>query len=64
MNRTINEIYDIIKEKKYYAQCDLSRKHYPKKQERLKGEVEAYTDVICLIESSGVLSDDTREVED
>lgn len=60
MKRTINEIYDLIKEKKFNAENDLYREKTrvyssTKKQYELKGEIEAYEDVLNLIETSQVL---------
>ena len=67
--RTLQEIYELIKQKKENAERDLETTR-PKaliekndaeyellimKLKELKGEIEAYTDVLCLIESSGVL---------
>ena len=68
---TVKEIYELIKEKRDNAKSHLERnggitkancideKGYPLLRTglELKGEIEAYTDVICLIESSGVLND-------
>ena len=73
MKRTINEIYELIKQKKENAERDIQISFNTMEDARdseewldakmhskeLKGEIEAYTDVICLIESSMVL-----EVED
>lgn len=73
--RTIQELYELIKQKKENATNDFKRQQLEqlKKGEeeqrvilptlqmaRLKGEIEAYTDVLILIESSGVLEDETR----
>lgn len=60
MKRNINEIYELIKEKISNAENDLYREKtrvYPstKKQYELKGEIDAYKDVLNLIETSQVL---------
>ena len=72
MKRTINEIYELIKQKRENAERDrqisyniieeaknseeyLDAKMHSKE---LTGEIDAYTDVICLIESSQVLEDE------
>ena len=66
MKRTINEIYELIEQKKENAERDRERtlqeirniKDYDGnilKNERIKGEVDAYVDVLILIETSGVL---------
>ena len=71
MKRTINEIYDLIKQKIENAERDIQISFNTMKEAKnseewleakmrskeLKGEVEAYTDILCLIESSGVLDD-------
>lgn len=76
MKRTIQEIYELIKQKKESAERDLKRtkklideeewdymedegKHSNNvvKYANIRGEIEAYTDVLCLIESRGVLDD-------
>ena len=72
MKRTINEIYELIKEKKENAERDRQISYNTVEEAKnseeylnakmrskeLKGEIDAYTDVICLIESSQVLEDD------
>jgi len=77
MARTINEIYQLIIQKKNNAIADYMAtnnfcKNKPFNQNeslvetmkpsfelvRLKGEIEAYTDVLCLLESSGVVEDE------
>ena len=60
MKRTINEIYNLLLQKKENASNDLTGEQlrkYPsnKKILKLQGEIEAYTDVIVLIETSEVL---------
>lgn len=60
MKRTINEIYNLLLEKQENALNDLTGEQlrkYPsnKKILKLQGEIEAYTDVINLIETSQVL---------
>lgn len=77
---TIQEIYELIKQKKESAVNDLRHKmaqvsklcaeltydelqqcaeydNLKDKENKLIGEIDAYTDVLCLIESSGVLDD-------
>ena len=67
MKRTINEIYDLIKEKIEFARNDRERKRNDlsntkewrdNESIRLYGEIEAYTDVKILIETSGVLKNE------
>lgn len=58
MKRTINEIYDLIKQKKDNAQRDFEIEKDREKANRLYGELCAYVDVICLIESSQVLENE------
>ncbi len=63
MKRTINEIYKLLLEKKENALNDLTGEQlrkYPsnKKILKLQGEIEAYTDVINLIETSQVLANE------
>ena len=60
MKRTINEIYNLLLQKQENALNDLTGEQlrkYPsnKKILKLQGEIEAYTDVINLIETSEVL---------
>lgn len=60
MKRTINDIYQLLKEKEENALNDLTgerMRQYPsnKKILRLEGQVAAYQDVITLIETSEVL---------
>lgn len=67
---TTQELYETIKEKKESAERDLETTR-PKaliekndaeyellimKLKELNGEIDAYTDVLCLIESSGLLN--------
>ena len=61
MKRTINEIYNLLLAKQENASNDLTSEQlrkYPsnKKILKLQGEIEAYTDVINLIETSQVLA--------
>lgn len=72
MQRTINEIYELLKQKKENAINDRERTrknnyqyvngvkvyHVSNKEYELKGEIDAYTDIICLIESSGLVNQD------
>lgn len=60
MKRTINEIYELIKQKIENAKndyCYEQTRAYPsfKKSLKLQGEIEAYEDVKTLIETSQVL---------
>lgn len=62
MKRDINEIYKILNNKRENAFNDIMyerNRQYPsnKKILRLQGEIEAYTDVIILIESSQILDE-------
>lgn len=61
MKRTINDIYQLLKEKEENALNDLTGERmrpYPsnKKIHKLQGEIAAYQDVIMLIETSEVLN--------
>lgn len=63
MKRTINEIYNLLLQKQENALNDLTGEQlrkYPsnKKILKLQGEIEAYTDVINLIETSQVLANE------
>jgi hypothetical protein len=65
MKRTINEIYELLKQKRKNAINDREKYCMPLGKEqpikdfaikcKLEGEIDAYTDIICLIESSQVL---------
>ena len=60
MKRTINDIYELLKQKKENALNDITRermRQYPsnKKILMLQGEIEAYQDTITLLETSEVL---------
>lgn len=60
MKRTINDIYNLIKQKEENALNDLTRermRNYPsnKKILRLEGEIEAYQDIRIMLETSEVL---------
>ena len=57
---TIDSLLELIKQKKYSAECDLkyhsqdlenADKTTTKTIHKLFGEINAYTDLICLIES-------------
>lgn len=64
MKRTIDEIYNIIVEKRKNAIYDRTkqiREENLDKFVRLNGEIEAYTDVLCLIESSQILKEDNEK---
>ncbi|MBO7692353.1 MAG: hypothetical protein J6T10_06930 [Methanobrevibacter sp.] len=69
---TIQELYETIKKKKESAEkykiatwnCinqnkwdKQAQEHYLEKEQRLIGEIEAYVDLMCLIESSGEIDD-------
>ena len=68
MERTINEIYELIKQKRENAFNHRERVCMPLGKEttindlalkfKLEGTVDAYTDVIALIESSGLVNQD------
>lgn len=74
MKRTINEIYEIIKQKRDNAKNDLEITlreiddiklidNYGSnvvKERQLEGELNAYTSIICLIEESGVLEEENN----
>ena len=49
MNKEIKELLTTIEEKIKNAENDLLGNHDLDKRERLKGEIEAYYDVVCLI---------------
>jgi len=58
----IKELYETIKQKKESAENNLKELVNETKsliitdlKAEIKGEIKAYTDIICLIESSGVL---------
>ena len=60
MKRTINEIYELIEQKRDSASNAYNRecnRIYPSKVKlaELKGELMAYEDVLILIKTSGVL---------
>ena len=62
MKRDINEIFKILNNKRENALNDMiyeRNRQYPsnKKILRLQGGIEAYTDVIALIESSQILDE-------
>lgn len=62
MKRTINEIYNLLLEKKENALNDLTGENMRvyrsnKKILQLQGEIAAYTDVINLLETSEVLDE-------
>ena len=62
---TLKELYETIKQKKENAEYHYNRMIIEEKEGKevkatrliLKGEIEAYTDVLCLIESSGEIDD-------
>ena len=65
MKQTINEIHNLLKQKEENALNDLTRermRQYPssKKILRLEGEIEAYKDVIVLLETSEVLDETNK----
>ena len=63
MLRTIREIYILIKKKRDNAFNDLratidGREMNLDKEFHLQGELDAYTDVLILLETSGVVEDE------
>ena len=68
MKRTIEEVMDILEQKRENVQIELDRIYKEAKNKnssvlipanmlnRLRGEYDAYTDVICLIASSHLLN--------
>lgn len=61
MKRTINEIYELLKQKQENANNDLTAEYMKQcpsydKIVKLEGEIAAYHDVIILIETSDVLN--------
>lgn len=79
MKRTINEIYELIKQKRDNAKNDLEIVYdkvndflkvfdfksgidmFMKNNYQLVGEVNAYADIVAVIEESGVLEEKTEE---
>ena len=66
MKRTIYEVMDLLEQKRENAKLEIDRIYKeeikplnfitsPPNLQRLKGEYDAYTDVICLIASSHLL---------
>lgn len=49
MSKEMKELLTTIEEKRKSAESDLIGNHDLDKRERLKGEIEAYYDIICLI---------------
>jgi hypothetical protein len=60
MKRTIDEIYELIIEKRDSAISAKNREPEKIVRERLYGEVDAYTDVLILIETSQILKEDNE----
>lgn len=59
MKRTIDEIYKLINYKRESAINELKRDKEDKYlREKLFGEIDAYTDVLVLIETSQVLKEE------
>ena len=71
MERTINEIYKLIEQKIENAERDRERNKYnsavinvsniieiKKSDDELKGEIQAYTDIKILLETSGLVNQD------
>lgn len=62
---TSKELYETIKKKKEYAENHYQRMIFKEKKGKevkatrlvLKGEIYAYTDILCLLESSGEIDD-------
>ena len=49
MSKEIKELLTTIEEKQKSAESQLLGNHDLDKRERLKGEIEAYYDIVCLI---------------
>lgn len=60
MKRTLKEIYELIQQKKQNALNDLNgyAPKTPAEFMKLRGEIDAYTDVLILIETSKVLENE------
>ena len=70
MSRSIEEIYHLIIEKKENAENHIERiykeikkdeikeQHYDCIYQKLKGEIKAYTDILILLETSGVVENE------
>ena len=59
--RTIEEIYILLNKKRESAFRDKDRERNNTIKERLYGEIEAYTDVIILLETSGLIKPEDNE---
>ncbi len=65
MKRNINEIHNLLKQKIENAQNDVMHERYrqypsQKKLLRLQGEIEAYQDILILIETSEILNENNN----
>ena len=49
MSKEMKELLTIIEEKQKNAENELLVNHDLEKRERLKGDIEAYYDIVCLI---------------
>jgi hypothetical protein len=58
MKRTIKEVYDLIKEKMDNAENELKKEEDKLYRMGLRGEIEAYKDVLYLIENSHLSEED------
>ena len=68
MQRTLKEVHNLLKQKVENARIDLEKSQlsnlvFPctEKIFRLQGEIEAYEDVITLIETSHLLEEENEE---
>ena len=67
--RSINEVYNILNKKRENALNDRDRERNKPicdivVLERLYGEIEAYTDIIILLETSGLVEDEQVDNEE
>lgn len=63
MKRTIDELYKLICYKRECAIKELRREKENKMlRENLFGEIDAYTDIIVLMETSQILKGEEKEV--
>ena len=49
MSKEMKELLNIIEQKQKNAEYDLLESHDKYRRERLKGDIEAYYDIVCLI---------------
>ena len=73
--RTINEVYELLNKKREYALRDLDKTKKDllqsidyiefnkarEKKDHLIGEIQAYTDIIILLETSGLIKPNNEE---